>query len=67
MIHRSMHHLAPTPRQVMQDTLNTVSAGPSNTVRRVEEGELLEVLDGPQEARGIIDVTLFGKKNGGFL
>ena len=38
------------PRQVMQDTLNTVSAGPSNTVRRVEEGELLEVLDGPQEA-----------------
>eukprot|EP00435_Cladocopium_sp_Y103_P045130 s2840_g12.t2 len=34
---------------VMQDTLNTVSAGPSNTVRRVEEGELLEVLDGPQE------------------
>ena len=34
----------------MQDTLNTVSAGPSNTVRRVEEGELLEVLDGPQEA-----------------
>lgn len=34
---------------VMQDTLNTVSAGPSNTVRRVEEGELLEVFDGPQE------------------
>ena len=42
--------LGPRPRQVMQDTLNTVSAGPSNTVRRVEEGELLEVLDGPQEA-----------------
>ena len=34
--------------EVLQSTLATKSAG---TVRRVEEGEILEVIDGPKEAR----------------